>query len=630
MDEFNYTNKHISLLINQDFILVIYKEKNCYNELFNQGINNSIKRNLDDDKTFSLPIIDFQDCYDKVKNAYNIIGELIVVLLENNKHSITTYSFYHPQTGEKLNGEEICNESTIIVEKNVQQVLEKTNSKNINEMMHFISQDINIFDKSDPFYTDICFHFESPNNKDITLKDRLLEYYPNITLCDKGCENKGIDSSKEFAICECRFNDIINNEEILDNYLIGDTISDVLEIITNMNLEVLKCFKDSFKYFKKSIGGILIIVGIGLCIPLTIVFILIDLKKIEKYIIGKTYDYINYLSDEADKIDISKNEDFKNIKKDIKQVDHSHSRSKNKNRMNSIDLQLKNDSKQNGKDILSANKINNSSKEILSFNKVSIIKNKENGNKEKEKNKDKSQKEKLKDEFKEYLETDLNDLDFDDALKKVDRGFCEYFCDSVIESQKIVNTFFLKEPLRPMSIKIILFILILIVYFVVNGFFFSEEYISQIFHLETEDSFFSFVPRSINRFLYSAIVTYIISFIIDCFFPEEKKLKGIFNREKENIVNLKFEIGKLIKRIKKRYITFIIFVYFISLFFLFYLLCFNDVYPNTQIEWIKSSIMLMIIMQLLAILASLAETILRFLGLMLKSEKIFRLSKILE
>jgi hypothetical protein len=200
----------------------------------------------------------------------------------------------------------------------------------------------------------------------------------------------------------------------------------------------------------------------------------------------------------------------------------------------------------------------------------------------------------------------------------------------VVESQKIVNTFFVHEPLRPKSIKLILFILILILYFVVNGLFFSEEYISEIFHLETEDSFFSFVPRSIKRFFYSAIVSYIISFIIDCFFPVEKKIKGIFNREKDNIVNLKLEIGKLIKKIKKSYISFIIFVYLISLFFLFYLLCFNYVYPNTQIEWIKSSVMLMIIMQLVTIIASLAETLLRYISLMLKSEKIFRLSKLLE
>ena len=628
MDEFNYTNKHISLLTNQNFEIVIYKDKDCYNALYNQDKSNSNIRNLDEEKTFNLPIIDFQDCYDKVKNLTNITGDLIIALYENYKNSnpFTTYSFYHPKTGEKLNGEEICKDLKITVKKNVQNNL----GKNAEEKLFFIGQNINIYNISDPFYTDICFHIESPSKRDITLKDRLLEYYPNITLCDPGCENKGIDATKEFAICECKFNDIINNKFLSDNNLIGDSINDAIDIITNMNLEVLKCFKNSFKYFKKSIGGILIIVEIGLCIPLTIIFFLIDLNKVKKYIIEKTNGYINYLSDATDKIDNSKNDDFKNIKIDIKQVNNSNSRSKYKYRLSKIDLQGKGDSKQDNsnheKDILSVNKIDNSSKEVLSNSKALMIKNIENKTKEK----DKSKKEKLKNDFKEYLETDLNDLDFDDALKKDDREFCEYFCDSVVESQKIVNTFFVQEPLRPKSIKIILFILILILYFVVNGFFFSEDYISEIFHLEEEDSFFSFVPRSINRFFYSAIVSYVISFIIDCFFPEEKKIKGIFNREKDNIVNLKHEIGKLIKKIKKRYISFIIFVYLISLFLLFYLLCFNYVYPHTQIEWIKSSIMLMIIMQLVAMLASLAETFLRYIGLMLKSEKIFRLSKLFE
>ena len=626
MDEFNYTNKHISLLINANFQLVIYKDKVCYTELYNQNENNLNIRNLDENKTIHLPIIDFQDCYDKVKNVSNITGDLIITLYENYKfkNPFTTYSFYHPQTGEKLNGEEICKDLKIIVKKNVLDNF----GNNAHNKKYIYDQNINIFNISDPFYTDICFHFESPNNRDITLKDRLLEYYPNITLCEQGCQNKGVDSTKEFAICECKFNDIINNEFLSDNYLMGDSLGDAIEIINNMNLEVLKCFKDSFKYFKKSIGGILIIIEIGLCIPLTIIYFLIDFEKMKKYIIEKTDDYINYLSDATDKIDNSKNDDFKNIKIDIKQVNNSNSRSKYKYRMSKIDLQDKDEQKQDisnqGKDILSVNKINISSKEILSHSKTFMIKNVEN------KEKDKNKKEKIKQDFKEYLETDLNDLDFDDASKKDDRGFCEYFCDSVVESQKIVNTFFIQEPLRPKSIKIILFILILILYFVVNGLFFSEDYISEIYHLETEDSFFSFVPRSINRFLYSAVVSYVISFIIDCFFPEEKKIKGIFNREKDNIVNLKLEIGKFIKKIKKKYISFIIFVYLISLFFLFYLLCFNYVYPNTQIEWIKSSIMLMIIMQLVAILASLAETIIRYIGLMVKSEKIFRLSKLLE
>ena len=34
-------------------------------------------------------------------------------------------------------------------------------------------QNINVFNLSDEFFTDICYCFESPNGKDIPLKDRI-------------------------------------------------------------------------------------------------------------------------------------------------------------------------------------------------------------------------------------------------------------------------------------------------------------------------------------------------------------------------------------------------------------------------------------------------------------------------
>ena len=193
----------------------------------------------------------------------------------------------------------------------------------------------------------------------------------------------------------------------------------------------------------------------------------------------------------------------------------------------------------------------------------------------------------------------------------------------------IVNTFFNTEPLRPLSIKIILFNFILVLYFTVNGIFYSEGYISEIYHSENEN-FFSFFPRSINRFFYTAIVNLIIELFIDFFFIEEKKIKGIFNREKDNYVNIKVEIGKLIIKIKKRYLCFFIMIFCLYIIFWIYLECFNYVYPYTQYDWIKSSIALIIIIQILSILRCLGNALLRFLSFFFRSEKIFKISNLLK
>ena len=226
----------------------------------------------------------------------------------------------------------------------------------------------------------------------------------------------------------------------------------------------------------------------------------------------------------------------------------------------------------------------------------------------------------------EYLKTEADDMDYDDAIKKDKRKFCEFFSDKLKSNQIILNTFYYVEPLKPRTIKILLFILDLDLYLVVNALFFNEEYISLIFNLKKKETFFSFVPRSIDRFLYTTLVSAIVDYIIECFFIEEKKIKGILKREKESEIILKYEITQVIKTINKRFKYFIILSFTITILSLYYIFCFNNIYPHMKGEWIKSSIIIIIIMQILSILACLLESILRFISFRFNSEKIFRLS----
>ena len=116
----------------------------------------------------------------------------------------------------------------------------------------------------------------------------------------------------------------------------------------------------------------------------------------------------------------------------------------------------------------------------------------------------------------------------------------------------------------------------------------------------------------------------------ELFFVDEKKIKGIFKREKNNACILKEEIIKFTKSIQKMYLAFIIFVSIILLISSYYLLCFNYVYPKTQIEWIKCSITIMIVMQIISFLKCLVITGLRYLSFKIKSQKMYKVSKLLD
>ena len=229
----------------------------------------------------------------------------------------------------------------------------------------------------------------------------------------------------------------------------------------------------------------------------------------------------------------------------------------------------------------------------------------------------------------EYLSTDPDDMDYDDAIKLDKRAFCQFFVDKLKVNQMLLNTFYTKDPLRPRPLKIILFILVIELYFFINGLFFNEDYISQMFTVSNDEGIMPFIERFMERFLYITLVGVIINYIIECFFVDEKKIKRIYKREKDNIVILKYEISQTIRNISSRYTWFIIVSFVISIFTLYYVFCFNNIYPSMKGEWIKSSIIIIFAMQALSVLLCFLETCIRFISFKCKSEKVYKISLLL-
>ena len=624
--EFLYQNNHVSKFKNENYDIIFYKNPDCIDEL-----------------SLDMAKVNFKDCYEKVQKYYSIKENLVIVThikyLENSH--ITTHSFYNPMNGQKLDAETICKNMTIEVEE---KIITRFQENNIDYelLLHFTKQNINIFNISDEFYTDICYPFDSPINKDITLKDRLLTFYPNITLCEKNCENIGINLTDMTANCKCKFNDIINNQLFKDNVLINSFTNEILEYISQSNIEVVKCYKYILKYFKKSFGGYITIFFIFIQIILTIFYYRIDLFNIKNYIFKLTSQYLSYLP-----------QNNNNLKDERKSYSRKSTIKKYKERKSHI---FAKDSKTNLNNDNSSNIDLNRMKSCKYIsginNKLIIRKSKKLKTNEIKRNtmKESTRKTKKKDlntnnyisleniknknkgmgtDFEKYIKIPLDNLPYDDAIKKDKRKFCFYLCYSIKNRQIIANIFFEKDHINTRTIKLMMFDLDIILYFVINALFYNEDYVSEVYHLKGKENFFSFFSRSIYRFLYATLVNIILNIIVEFFMINENKLKGIFRREKENENILKSEVLFLAKKISKNNLLFIIILFILYFLFLFYILCFNYVYPNMQIEWIKSSIAIIIIMQLLSIFSIIAESILRYMSFFFKSEKLYKASKLL-
>ena len=86
---------------------------------------------------------------------------------------------------------------------------------------------------------------------------------------------------------------------------------------------------------------------------------------------------------------------------------------------------------------------------------------------------------------------------------------------------------------------------------------------------------------------------------------------------------------QIIKDLEKRFLSFIIISFIISVFIWYHISCFNNIYSHMKKEWLIFSVLIIVCIQVLSLITSFIETVLRFLSFRFKSEKLFKLSLLL-
>ena len=673
--EYNYTENHVSLINLGNYNLTLYKNKSCLSIL-----------------SVSSTQIELDSVSSKVKSHYDIPSnkELIVGLIKNNS-GFVSFEVYNPQNGVPLYIFDICKNDTYNVQKSLIGEL-TTNSKiNFNDLQEMANQDINIIDLNDPFYNDICFHYKSKFNKDVPLEDRVLIYYPNISLCDDGCELEAVYIKNWTAKCNCFFDE--GKNKLKDNAIYESQFGEIEELLSMANFNVMKCYKDIFilKYFVSSYGNFIILFLICTNIIFTVIYFTKSVFNIKKYIFSITAKYLKYLKKQnpsLNLISLNNNKEPKEPNIDYEKINQQSNPPKNLGENDKTANSDNNDD--NNKNIIkNNNNIDGNSIKVfnrkrgMSMKRLSVFKNKtkfgnlnlaankakiadlssmnssskskinemqksnhnqrknyfnlnklnnnilDSCNKDIQNNLDMILKDDLDIDIEEYLNTDPNDMDYDEALRRDNRKFCRYYWEKIQANQILINTFYNTEYLKPLPIKLILLALQIDLYFFINGLFYNEEYIKKIFDLGDEDTLYKAFLRFTDNLFYAFLVGIIINYIIEFFFIEEKKIRVTLKREKDNLLILKYEMVQIIKDINTRYISFIIISFIILLFTWYHLYCFNNIYPHIQKEWLIFSILIIICVQILSLISSFMETIIRFLSFRFKSEKLFKLSLLL-
>ena len=295
----------------------------------------------------------------------------------------------------------------------------KRNSENLLDNIKEVYSnypEIDLTNKSDPFFNDICFLFTSDFGTDMTLNDRRNEYYLGSSVCEDNCEIiKTINKdSNPRALCNCDIKNFIS-------YNNRKGKKDEIESISTPNIRSFVCGKETFnfKIGKNGIFWIFIIILI-FQIAFLIKFILYKKEEVNKILGLYENNSVKIISSsEGNILEFKKTSTQKNdnaisnpIKKNLFKNEENISNPPKKK-----DLKLQNNTSTKGE-------IKVDEKDLISGNGSSYIK--DNSKRYNEKN-----------------PQDFTDISFDD----INNGDDQYYIDNIIKQRKMLKNNFLNNPL---------------------------------------------------------------------------------------------------------------------------------------------------------------------------------------
>ena len=181
-------------------------------------------------------------------------------------------------------------------------------------------------------------------------------------------------------------------------------------------------------------------------------------------------------------------------------------------------------------------------------------------------------------------DSELNNLEYKDALKSDKRAFCQYYFSLIKTKHLIAFTFFPIEDYNSRLIKISMFIFSISIYLTVNALFFSDSTMHQIYE---DNGNFNFIYQ-LPQILYSAIISGFLDAIIRALALTQNNVLKIKHEKKQKKLNGLALI--ILKTIFYKTIFFYLISFIVLLVCWYYLSCFCCIYKNTQLHLIKDTL----------------------------------------
>ena len=183
-----------------------------------------------------------------------------------------------------------------------------------------------------------------------------------------------------------------------------------------------------------------------------------------------------------------------------------------------------------------------------------------------------------------YLnDQELNTLEYEEAINIDKRSYFQYYFSLLKKKHLILFTVWPSKDYNLIAVKISLFLLSFSLYFTINGFFFTDE---SMHNLYVNNGSFD-ILFNISQIIYSSIIPSIVYTILKLLSLSEKDLLKLKQIENTTVLYQKSKRIEICLKIK--FIIFFVFSFFIMVFFWYFISCFCAVYKNTQIILIEDT-----------------------------------------
>ena len=579
------------------------------------------------------------ECEERIRSGYNISENNSLYILKIDNYLIdgrntpnVEYEIYYPLSDNKLEKANLTLCSDLKIEISIPANL------SLNE--------IDKYNASSGLYNDICYTLTSESNTDKCLDDRRNEFISNnLSICEEDCEFNNYNDTEKRAICSCITKTElppISETKIDKNKL----LSNFIEINNIANIKMLKCIYllfDINNIFKNYANYLLVILLLNGILS-AIVFCFYNNKKLKKDIKQIWFETLmnkKYAKNDANIENKISSKKLKKSKKNRKGKSSKNEPPRLKMKMKTNRLSLESNKVGN---ILETNNIYSkdaTSKRVHGRDKrdKNIFSNIDLNNNQTQRKSYKNSTERLpnnkkldlknlKENIKSYKDIELNSMSYIEALKYDHRSYIKYYISLLKSRNLLIFTFFECKDYNSQIIKIYSFFMSFAINYAVSAMFYSDETMHKIY----VDSGFFDIKYQLPQMIYSSLISFVLTFILDFFGIYEDNLLDI-----KKIIKRINVSSKIIKEVHNciliKIILFFIISYILSICFWIYIGCFCAVYKNTQIHLLKEVIFSFLVSFISPFFYYLIPGILRIPSLKINSKKravIYKISQFLQ